>query len=78
MLKFLRSGRERAWNPIALSHYRLSCYRPLVANERVPTIRELKDKVVVVPRLSPVPHLIVSSMASYVGLDPHNDINRVP
>jgi len=44
----------------------------------VPTIRELKDKVVVVPRLSPVPHLIVSSMASYVGLDPHNDINRVP
>jgi NitT/TauT family transport system substrate-binding protein len=38
------------------------------------TIRDLRGKVVVVPRVGSVPHLIISSMASYVGLDPHKDI----
>jgi NitT/TauT family transport system substrate-binding protein len=61
---------------VQLAGVHVGCFE-LVANKRVRTIRELKGKVVVVPRLGSVPHLIISSMASYVGLDPHNDINWV-
>ena len=58
---------------VLLGGIHVGCFE-LIANERVRTIRDLKGKVVVVPRLGSVPHLIISSMVSYVGLDPHKDI----
>jgi NitT/TauT family transport system substrate-binding protein len=61
---------------VLLGGIHVGCFE-LIGNERVRTIRDLKGKVVVVPRLGSVPHLIITSMASYVGLDPHKDITWV-
>lgn len=49
----------------------------LIGTERVRSIRDLKGKTVAVPDLGGAHHTFVASMASYVGVDPKQDINFV-
>jgi NitT/TauT family transport system substrate-binding protein len=49
----------------------------LFGHARVRAIRDLKGKVVVVPQLGGTPHMLIASMAAYVGLDPQQDITWV-
>jgi|SRR5436305_5797539 len=54
----------------------IGCYE-LFANGDIRGIRDLKGRTVGVQHLGSSPHLLVSSMASYVGLDPTKDIKWV-
>jgi NitT/TauT family transport system substrate-binding protein len=47
------------------------------ANERIQSILDLKGKSVGVQGLGSIPHVFLAVMATYVGLDPVNDINWV-
>jgi NitT/TauT family transport system substrate-binding protein len=51
----------------------------LFGTDRVRAIRDLKGKTVAVPELGPgsMQHIVVSSMATYIGIDPRKDINFV-
>jgi len=49
----------------------------LFANERIRRITDLKGKSVGVPGLGTGPHVFVSSMLTYVGLDPSEDVRCV-
>src|SRR5262245_2842725 len=49
----------------------------LIANDSVQTIADLKGKKVGVYALDSHPHLLVTLMLNYVGLDPKNDIQWV-
>jgi NitT/TauT family transport system substrate-binding protein len=49
----------------------------LIANERIHSITDLKGKSVGVQGLGSSPHVFVSAMATYVGLDPVKDIDWV-
>jgi NitT/TauT family transport system substrate-binding protein len=49
----------------------------LFGTERVRAIRDLKGKTVGVLELASSQHAFISSMAAYVGLDPHKDITWV-
>jgi NitT/TauT family transport system substrate-binding protein len=49
----------------------------LFGREGIDRIADLKDKSVGVPNMGSGPHLFLSSMATYVGLDPANDIRWV-
>jgi NitT/TauT family transport system substrate-binding protein len=49
----------------------------LFANERIRSILDLKNKSVGVQGLGSTPHVFLAVMATYVGLDPVNDINWV-
>jgi len=49
----------------------------LFGNDRVRTIRDLKGKTVSVPVLGDSQHVLISTMAAHVGLDPRKDINWV-
>jgi NitT/TauT family transport system substrate-binding protein len=59
-----------------LTGVHLGCYE-LFGSKRVRTIRDLKDKTVPVDSLGGAKHILLSSMAGYVGLDPSRDINWV-
>jgi NitT/TauT family transport system substrate-binding protein len=61
---------------VLLAGVHVGCFE-LIGNERVRTVRDLKGKVVVVPRLGGTPHQLIASMVAYVGLDPHKDIRWV-
>ena len=52
----------------------VGCFE-VFGNDSVRTIRDLKGKTVGVPAISSAPHVFLSSMAAYVGLDPRVDIN---
>jgi NitT/TauT family transport system substrate-binding protein len=55
----------------------VGCYE-LFASSRVRAIRDLKGKTVaVIGGLGSTPHIFLSIMAAYVGLDPRKDINWV-
>ncbi len=54
----------------------VGCYE-LFAHGDIRSIRDLKGRTVGVQHLGSSPHLLVSSMASYVGLDPVKDINWI-
>ncbi len=58
---------------VFLAGIHVGCFE-LLGHERVRAIRDLKGQVVVVPRLGGSQHLLIASMAAYVGLDPHRDI----
>jgi NitT/TauT family transport system substrate-binding protein len=58
---------------VLLAGVHVGCF-DLSGNDRVRTIRDLKGKVVVVPLLGGTPYMLIASMATYVGLDPHKDI----
>jgi len=49
----------------------------LLANERIQRLLDLKNKSVGVQGLGSTPHVFLAVMATYVGLDPVNDINWV-
>jgi NitT/TauT family transport system substrate-binding protein len=49
----------------------------LIANESVHSITDLRSKSVGVDRWTTLPHILMSLMAAYVGLDPKRDIKWV-
>lgn len=61
---------------VTLAGLHLGCYE-LFGTDRVRSIRDLKGKTVPVDALGGSKHLLLSSMAAYVGLDPRKDINWV-
>jgi len=66
-----------AGSPITiLGGLHMGCYE-LFAHGDIHGIRDLKGKTVGVAELGSSPHILVSSMASYVGLDPVKEIRWV-
>jgi NitT/TauT family transport system substrate-binding protein len=66
-----------AGDPITiLGGVHVGCFE-LFATDRVHAIRDLKGKRVAVHGLGLPPHVFLSSMLAYVGLDPHKDITWV-
>jgi NitT/TauT family transport system substrate-binding protein len=66
-----------AGNPITiLGGLHIGCYE-LFAHGDIRSIRDLKGRSVGVAELGSSPHILVSSMASYVGLDPAKEIRWV-
>jgi NitT/TauT family transport system substrate-binding protein len=61
---------------VILSGTHAGCFE-LFATERIRTVKDLKGKTVVVPGMGTSHHLVVASMAAYVGLDPRSDITFV-
>ena len=49
----------------------------LFGTDRVRAIRDLKGKTVAIPALGSAHHVLLASMAAYVGIDPRKDINWV-
>ena len=49
----------------------------LFANERLQSLLDLKGKSVGVQGLGSIPHVFLAVMATYVGLDPVNDVNWI-
>ena len=58
---------------VLLGGVHVGCYE-VFGTDRVRAIRDLKGKTVAVPELGGSHQLFVASMAQYVGLDPHKDI----
>jgi NitT/TauT family transport system substrate-binding protein len=54
---------------VALAGIHVGCYE-LFGHERVRAIRDLKGKRVPIPALASIEHIMLSSMAAYVGIDP--------
>jgi NitT/TauT family transport system substrate-binding protein len=66
-----------AGNPIVLlAGVHVGCYE-LFGTDRVRAISDLKGKTVAIPELGSPHHVFLACMASYVGLNPHRDINLV-
>jgi NitT/TauT family transport system substrate-binding protein len=66
-----------AGDPIVLlAGIHIGCYE-LFGTERVRAIRDFKGKSIAVIGLGSGQHVLVSSMLSYVGLDPRKDINWI-
>ena len=61
---------------VLLGGVHVGCYE-LFATDRVRAIRDLKGKRVAVPELGSTHHLFLTSVVSYVGLDPRKDIQWV-
>jgi NitT/TauT family transport system substrate-binding protein len=61
---------------VVLAGVHPGCFE-LFAGDRIRSIRDLKGKTVAVRALGSAPHVFVSSMAAYVGLDPRKDITWV-
>jgi NitT/TauT family transport system substrate-binding protein len=61
---------------IILSGLHIGCFE-LFGNDRIRSIRDLKDKQVAITRLTSGRHIFLSVMAGHVGLDPRKDINWV-
>jgi NitT/TauT family transport system substrate-binding protein len=58
---------------VVLSGIHAGCFE-LFATERIRTVKDLKGKTVAVPGMGTSHHLVVVSVAAYVGLDPRRDI----
>ena len=66
--------RIEAGDPVVLlTGLHTGCFE-LFGNDRVRAIRDLKGKTVAVAGIGTSPHVFVSIMAAYVGLDPRRDI----
>jgi NitT/TauT family transport system substrate-binding protein len=61
---------------VALTGTHVGCYE-LFATDRVRSLHDLKGQMVGVPSLQDSRRLFIASAASYVGLDPHKDIDWV-
>jgi NitT/TauT family transport system substrate-binding protein len=69
--------RLEAGHPLViLAGVHVGCFE-LFGTGRVREIRDLKGKTIAVPELDVGPHLFISIMVAYVGLDPRKDINWV-
>ena len=62
--------------PTIVAGVHVGCFE-LIANERIHSIRDLKGKKVGAQAWGVTPHVFVSSMAAYVGLDPAKDIDWI-
>jgi NitT/TauT family transport system substrate-binding protein len=66
-----------AGNPITvLAGVHSGCFE-LFANETIRSIADLKGKSVGIQGVGSTPHVFLSSIAAWVGLDPANDINWI-
>src|SRR5712691_10908232 len=61
---------------VLLGGVHVGCFE-LFGTERVRAIRDLKGRTVSAPEQGGAHYLFVASMAQYVGLNPHTDINWV-
>ena len=61
---------------VLLTGVHVGCYE-LFGTDRVRSVRDLKGRTVSVPGLGSGAHLLLTAMASYVGLDPNRDIQWV-
>jgi NitT/TauT family transport system substrate-binding protein len=61
---------------VILSGLHVGCFE-LFGTDRVRTVRDLKGKTVAALELGSAEHVFLSSIATYVGLDPSKDINWV-
>jgi NitT/TauT family transport system substrate-binding protein len=69
--------RAEAGDPVvALAGVHVGCFE-LFGTGHIRAIRDLKGKTVAVPSLGSTPHVFLSIMAAYVGLDPRLNINWV-
>ncbi|MGH7318483.1 MAG: ABC transporter substrate-binding protein [Candidatus Rokuibacteriota bacterium] len=69
--------RVDAGDPVViLSGTHVGCFE-LFGTDRIRTVTDLKGKTVAVPGMGTSHHVIVASMAAYVGLDPRKDITFV-
>ena len=69
--------RVDAGDPVViLAGGHVGCFE-LFGTDRVRTIHDLKGKTVGVPAQDSARYVFLASMAAYVGLDPHEDINWV-
>ena len=69
--------RVEAGDPIViLSGLHVGCFE-LFGTDRVRTVRDLRGKTVAALELGSAEHVFLSSIATYVGLDPRQDINWV-
>ena len=59
---------------VILAGVHVGCYE-LIGTDHVRAIRDLKGKTVAVPAMGSGRHVLLASMAAYVGLDPRTDIN---
>jgi NitT/TauT family transport system substrate-binding protein len=67
---------ERGDPIVMLAGIHVGCFE-LVGSERVRSVRDLKGKTVAVQALEGAPHILISLMVAYVGVDPKKDINWV-
>jgi NitT/TauT family transport system substrate-binding protein len=67
---------DRGTPIVVLGGIHVGCF-VLFGTEQVRTIRDLKGKTVGVRGLDTPPHIFLSTMAAYVGLDPRRDITWV-
>jgi NitT/TauT family transport system substrate-binding protein len=69
--------RVEAGDPVViLAGLHVGCFE-LFGTDQVRAIRDLKGKTVAVPGLGTSPHVYLTSMVAYVGLDPRTDITWV-
>jgi NitT/TauT family transport system substrate-binding protein len=61
---------------VLLGGVHAGCFE-LFGTERVKSIRDLKGKTVAIPELESAHHVFVAAMASYVGINPKEDISFV-
>ena len=68
---------DEGWPFVMLTGVHVGCWE-LFANERVNSVRDLKDKAVAVTTIGGVDHLWIASILGYVGVDPVKSVNWVP
>lgn len=61
---------------VVLAGVHVGCYE-LFANDSIQAITDLRGKSVGVPAIGSPPHMFLSTVAAYIGLDPVTDINWV-
>jgi NitT/TauT family transport system substrate-binding protein len=61
---------------VFLAGVHVGCFE-LFGTERVRAIRDLKGKTVAVPAFGSSPHVFLSTILTYVGLDPRKDVNFI-
>jgi NitT/TauT family transport system substrate-binding protein len=69
-------GLDSAKSLVVVGGIHVGCYE-LFGNERVRSIRDLKDKTIAIPGVGSGEHVLISSMLAYVGIDPRKDVNWV-
>jgi NitT/TauT family transport system substrate-binding protein len=69
--------RLEAGDPVVvLAGEHVGCFELLGARE-IRSIRDLKGRIVAIPKLDPSPYAFLASMMAHVGLDPRRDVNWV-
>jgi NitT/TauT family transport system substrate-binding protein len=59
---------------VVLGGIHAGCYE-LVGNDRIASVRELKGKRVAIAALGATDHMFITSMVTYVGIDPRTEID---